>query len=277
MILLNFQLLFAKQSKRWRTFQHSTASARWLPFTASCLQHSTASATWLKDFHLFLVCSFLPSSSALRDGTWGPIEHAVFAFHILLFLWVLILQSLLDIIFRKESIEELKRLLEQAKKETAAARLELEETKKKKEVVVAIRDGFLGTPSDRVVRRFSSEDLSSAEPSSKRSKVQFGLRAFWGSPEEQALAEPVTLSEDPRLRNRQQKSQRQIELEELRSKGEELLKAVQDELPVVDEASKAYEAKEFFREMGRRGGRPKGSGERRVELSARQKLDIVEE
>ena len=190
---------------------------------------------------------------------------------------MLILQSLLDIIFQKESIEELKRLLEEAKKETAAARLQLEQTRKEKEKTLALRGAFLGTPSDRVVRRLSSEDLSSAEPSSKRSKVQFGLRAFWGSPEEQALAEPVTLSEDPRLRNRQQKSQRQIELEELRSKGEELLKAVQDELPVVDEASKAYEAKEFFREMGRRGGRPKGSGERRVELSARQKLDIVEE
>ena len=193
---------------------------------------------------------------------------------------MLFLQSLLDIIFQKESIEELKRLLEEAKKETAAARLQLEQTRKEKEKTLALRDAFLGTPSDRVVRRLSSEDLSSAEPSSKRSKVQFGLRAFWGSPEEQALAEPVTLSEDPRFRNRQQKSQRQIELEELMSKGEELLKAVQDELPVLDEASKAYEAKEFFREMGRRGGRPKGRKDseiKRVELTARQKLDIAEE
>ena len=191
---------------------------------------------------------------------------------------MLILQSLLDIIFRKESIEELKRLLEESKKETAAARLQLEEARKKKEVVVAIRDGFLGTPPERIVRRLSSEDLSSAEPSSKRSKVQFGLKAFWGSPEEQALAEPVALSEDPRLRNRQQKSLSAIELDELRSKGEELLKAVQDELPAHDEASKAHEAKEFFREMGRRGGRPKGrkNSEKRKELTAREKLDIVE-
>ena len=191
---------------------------------------------------------------------------------------MLILQSLLDIIFRKESIEELKRLLEESKKETAAARLQLEEARKKKEVVVAIRDGLLGTPPERIVRRLSSEDLSSAEPSSKRSKVQFGLKAFWGSPEEQAVAEPVALSEDPRLRNRQQKSQRMIELEELRSKGEELLKAVQDELPALEEAHKAHEAKEFFREMGRRGGRPKGrkNSEKRKELTAREKLDIVE-
>ena len=119
--------------------------------------------------------------------------------------------------------------------------------------------------------------MSSAEPSSKRSKVQFGLKAFWGSPGEQAVAEPVTLSEDPWLRNRQQKSQRLIELEELRSKGEELLKAVQDGLPALDKASKAYEAREFFREMGRRGGRPKGRQHSRAELTARQKLDIAEE
>ena len=72
---------------------------------------------------------------------------------------MLILQSLLDIIFQKESLEELKRLLEESRKETAAARLELEKAQKRKETVVAIRDGLLGTPSDRTVRRLSSEDL----------------------------------------------------------------------------------------------------------------------
>ena len=56
------------------------------------------------------------------------------------------------------------------------------------------------------------------------------------------------------------------------------MKAVQGEIPRAEEEDRVREAKGFFRAMGKRGGRPKGSKnqEKRVELTAEQKLDIVE-
>ena len=67
----------------------------------------------------------------------------------------------------------------------------------------------------------------------------------------------MTLSQDPRLRDRKQKSQSLIDLEQLRKEGEEMLKAVVLDNPEENlEADAVEDAKEFFKRKGSLGGRP---------------------
>ena len=182
----------------------------------------------------------------------------------------------------EEQIRELQNLLKKSEEEKQAAQQQLqlavvEKAKIENEALKRKSSDAYRTPERSVVRS-DSGDFSN--PSSKKSKVQYGLGKFWGTPESQASASPVTLSQDSRLRDRKQKSQSLIDLEQLRKDGEEMLKAVVLDNPEENlEADAVEDAKEFFKRKGSLGGRPskkKGScNAKKVELNALEKLAIV--
>ena len=153
----------------------------------------------------------------------------------------------------EEQIRELQNLLKKSEEEKQAAQQQLqlavvEKAKIENEALKRKSSDAFRTPERSVVRSDSGE-LSN--PSSKKSKVQYGLGKFWGTPESQASASPVTLSQDPRLRDRKQKSQSLIDLEQLRKEGEEMLKAVVLDNPEENlEADAVEDAKEFFKREG---------------------------
>ena len=159
----------------------------------------------------------------------------------------------------EEQIRELQNLLKKSEEEKQAAQQQLqlavvEKAKIENEALKRKSSDAFRTPERSVVRSDSGE-LSN--PSSKKSKVQYGLGKFWGTPESQASASPVTLSQDPRLRDRKQKSQSLIDIEKLRKDGEEMLKAVVLDNPEENlEADAVEDAKEFFKRKGSLGGRP---------------------
>ena len=155
----------------------------------------------------------------------------------------------------EEQIRELQNLLKKSEEEKQAAQQQLqlavvEKAKIENEALKRKSSDAFKTPERSVVRSDSGE-LS--DPSSKKSKVQYGLGKFWGTPESQASASPVTLSQDSRLRDRKQKSQSLIDLEQLRKDGEEMLKAVVLDNPEENlEADAVEDAKEFFKRKGSR-------------------------
>ena len=159
-----------------------------------------------------------------------------------------------------EQIRELQNLLKKSEEEKKEFEKQLrlavvDKTTIEHEASVKRKSSDAFRTPERSVVRSDSGELST--PSSKKSKVQYGLGKFWGTPESQASASPVTLSQDPRLRDRKQKSQSLIDLEQLRKDGEEMLKAVVLDNPEENlEADAVEDAKEFFKRKGSLGGRP---------------------
>ena len=102
----------------------------------------------------------------------------------------------------EDQIRELQDLLKKSEEEKRAVEQQLqlavvEKTKIENEALKRKSSDACRTPEKSIVRSDSGE-LS--DPSSKKGKVQYGLGKFWGTPESQAWASPVTLSQDPRLR-----------------------------------------------------------------------------
>eukprot|EP00435_Cladocopium_sp_Y103_P031867 s500_g8.t1 len=173
----------------------------------------------------------------------------------------------------KESLQEALKLLKESKEREAELRRKLEvsqEERQKLEEEASAKLASKGkpsdpfsTPPDKIIRSGSApfSDGSVSEPSEKKRKVQFGLSKFFGTPQEEESAQPVALSTDLRLRNRQQKSQLMMKLEAERDwrrkvEASGVLESRTEQQIVEAEEDSVLEEREFYRKAGLKGGRP---------------------